>query len=175
MPVLASEDGYLYRNNSALPRAFLVDSVKIIKDKNAIFNILKDSSFNPGEYAILEKPIDGTLGPLRTSTAEITEHTPHEIKIKVKADSRCLLVISEIYYPAGWHATIDGDPAEIYKTNYVLRSLIVPKGKHEVVLTFNPSSFTIGHMVSQIASSLIIIILVIGASLRIRTTKMNKP
>tara|TARA_B100000029_G_scaffold198492_1_gene196600 strand:- start:31619 stop:34066 length:2448 start_codon:yes stop_codon:yes gene_type:complete len=175
MPVLASEDGYLYRNNSALPRAFLVDSVKIINDKNAIFNILKDPSFNPGEYAILEKPIDGTLGPLRTSTAEITEHTPHEIKIKVKADSRCLLVISEIYYPAGWHATIDGDPAEIYKTNYVLRSLIVPKGKHEVVLTFNPSSFTIGHMVSQIASSLIIIILVVGASLRIRTTKMSKP
>ncbi|NIT58138.1 MAG: YfhO family protein, partial [Aliifodinibius sp.] len=44
------------------------------------------------------------------------------------------------YYPAGWEATIDGKPAEIHKTNFVLRGLEVPAGEHTVQLIFEPTS-----------------------------------
>ena len=168
IPVAESGVGYLYRNEAALPRAFLVDSVRVISEKNAIFEVLRDPGFSPGEYAILEKPLEEQLGPLNDSSVEITLHTPHRIEVAVDADAPCLLVLSEIYYPPGWSATIDGESAEIHKTNYVLRSLVVPEGRHDVVMTFDPSSFTIGHLVSRIASSLVLVGLIGAGAFRIR-------
>ncbi len=168
IPVAESGDGYLYRNEAALPRAFLVDSTQVIMDKHAIFEAMKDPGFSPGEYAILEKPLEKQLGPLNDSSVEITMHTPHRIEVAVDADAPCLLVLSEIYYPPGWSATIDGESAEIHKTNYVLRSLVMPEGRHDVVMTFDPSSFTLGYLVSRIASSLVLVGLIGAGAFRIR-------
>ena len=168
IPVAESGDDYLYRNEAALPRAFLVDSTQVIMDKHAIFEAMKDPGFSPGEYAILEKPLEKELGPLNDSSVEITMHTPHRIEVAVDADAPCLLVLSEIYYPPGWSATIDGESAEIHKTNYVLRSLVMPEGRHDVVMTFDPSSFTLGYLVSRIASSLVLVGLIGAGAFRIR-------
>jgi len=173
-PVVESEGGYLYRNEAALPRAFLVDSVRVIAEKDAIFEALRDPGFRPGEYAILEKPVEERLGPMGNSSVEITLHTPHRIEMAVDAAAPCLLVLSEIYYPTGWQATIDGQPAEILKTNYVLRSVSVPEGRHEVVMTFQPSSFTAGHLVSRIASTLVLAGLIAAGAMRIRKYLKNR-
>ena len=167
-PVVETEGGYLYRNDAALPRAYLVDSVRVIAEKDAIFEALKDPGFSPGDYAILEKPVGAQFGPMGDSSVEVTLHTPHRIEMAVEADSPCLLVLSEIYYPAGWSATIDGEPAEIYKTNYVLRSVVVPEGRHDVVMTFAPSSFSTGLLVSRIASTLVLAGLIAAGAMRIR-------
>ena len=167
-PVVESDSGFLYRNDAALPRAFLVDSVRVVMDKNAIFEALKDPGFSPGEYAILEKPVTKRLGPLGHSSVEITLHSPHRIEMEVDAAAPCLLVLSEIYYPAGWSAEIDGDPTEILKTNYVLRSVVVPEGRHEVVMTFKPRSFSTGLLVSRTASSMVLVGLIGAGAFRIR-------
>lgn len=173
-PVVESEGGYLYRNESALPRAFLVDSVRVITEKDAIFEAMRDPGFRPGEYAILEKPVAERLGPLGDSSVEITLHTPHRIEMSVDAAAPCLLVLSEIYYPAGWRAEIEGSPAEIHKTNYVLRSVVVPEGRHEVVMTFEPLSFTAGHLLSRIASTLVLAGLIAAGAMRIRKRLKNR-
>ncbi len=167
-PVAESDGGYLYRNDAALPRAFLVDSVQVVAGKDAVFEALNEPGFEPGEYAILEQPVREALGPLGESSVEITAHTPHRIEVAVEADAPGLLVLSEIYYPAGWSATIDGEPAEIYKTNYVLRSVAVPAGRHEVVMTFAPSSFATGLLVSRIAGTLVLAGLIAAGAMRIR-------
>ena len=167
-PVAESDGGYLYRNDAALPRAFLVDSVRVAAGNDAVFEALNEPGFEPGEYAILEKPVREELGPLGDSSVEITAHTPHRIEVAVEADAPGLLVLSEIYYPAGWSAAIDGEPAEIYKTNYVLRSVAVPAGRHEVVMTFAPSSFATGLLVSRIASTLVLAGLIAAGAMRIR-------
>ena len=169
-PVVESVGGYLYRNETALPRAFLVDSVRVITEKDAIFEAIRDPGFRPGEYAILEKPVAERLGPLGNSTVEITLHTPHRIEMAVDAAAPCLLVLSEIYYPAGWQATMDGQPAEILKTNYVLRSVTVPEGQHEVVMKFQPASFTAGHLVSRIASALVLAGLIAAGAMQVRNS-----
>ncbi len=174
-PVVESNGEHLYRNETALPRAFLVDSVRVMTDKTAIFDALSDPDFDPGVYAIMEKPIEDPLGPLGDSSVEITLHTPHRIEMEVKAAAPCLLVLSEVYYPAGWSATIDGDPAEIYKTNYVLRSVVVTDGRHDVAMTFEPTSFTIGHLVSRIASTLVLVGLVGAGAMRIRKRMTSRP
>ena len=173
-PVVESDGGYLYRNETALPRAFLVDSVRTIAEKDAIFEAMREPGFRPGEYAILEKPVEARLGPLGNSSVEITLHTPHRIELAVEAAAPCLLVLSEVYYPPGWRATISGDPAEIYKTNYVLRSVLVPEGRHEVVMTFEPMSFAAGHMVSRFASALVLAGLIAAGALRIRKRMKNQ-
>lgn len=173
-PVVESDAGYLYRNDAALPRAFLVDSVQVITEMDAIFEALGDPGFRPGEYAILEKPVAERLGPLGDSSVEITLHTPHRIEMAVDADAPCLLVLSEIYYPAGWQAAMDGQPAEIHQTNYMLRSVVVPEGRHEVVLTFQPSSFTAGHLVSRIASALVLAGLIAAGAVRIRNNMKRR-
>ncbi|MXY50252.1 MAG: YfhO family protein [Gemmatimonadetes bacterium] len=172
--LVESEGSYLYRNETALPRAFLVDSVRVIAEKDAIFEAMRDPGFRPGEYAILENAVGDQLGPLGNSSVEITLHTPHRIEMTVDAAARCLLVLSEIYYPAGWRATMDGHPAEILQTNYVLRSVAVPEGRHEVVMTFEPASFTAGHLVSRIASALVLAGLIAAGAMRIRKNLKNR-
>ena len=167
-PIIESDTGYLYQNAGVLPRAYLVDSLKIITDKQAIFDEMQSPLFNPAKYAIVEKYIDRQLGPIDSSTVQITNYTPHRIDIMVDAAAPGLLVLSEIYYPAGWEAIIDGEPAEIYKTNYVLRSIVVPAGRHDVTLEFKPASFTFGHTISRISSLVILVILIGAGACRIR-------
>jgi hypothetical protein len=68
-------------------------------------------------------------------------------------------VFSEIYYPKGWNAYIDGEKVDHYKTNYVLRGLVVPAGKHEIKFIFEPDSFKTGNRISYASSALILLIL----------------
>ena len=53
-----------------------------------------------------------------------------------------LLVVNEIYYPAGWNAYIDGEQAPIHRADYLLRAVPVPAGAHELVMRFEPATYT---------------------------------
>jgi uncharacterized membrane protein YfhO len=74
-----------------------------------------------------------------------------------------LLVLSEIYYPAGWNAMIDGAETEIYRTNSILRSVVVPAGDHEVVFSFDPPIYHLGYSVSNGAWALTGLLILVGA------------
>ena len=66
-----------------------------------------------------------------------------------------MVVFSEIYYPAGWVATIDGKEAEILRANYAFRALEVPAGEHEIVFRFDPKSYKTGANISRVTSALL--------------------
>jgi uncharacterized membrane protein YfhO len=87
-------------------------------------------------------------------------------------------VLSEIYYPAGWKAFIDGSETEIYKTNYVLRSVIVPEGKHKVEYRFEPRMYDLGYTITKIGWGVCGVILIVGIiqipGLRSRLKKTEK-
>jgi uncharacterized membrane protein YfhO len=70
-------------------------------------------------------------------------------------------VFSEIYFPWGWEATIDGKPAEIGRVNYVLRAMAIPAGTHEITMTFDPASV---HTTVTIATVAIIMIYLLAVA-----------
>lgn len=82
----------------------------------------------------------------------------------MNATGNNLLVLNEIYYPAGWKAYIDGKETEIYKTNYFQRSIVVPSGKHKVELKFYPDTYYTGKKISIAANVLVTLLLIGGAA-----------
>jgi len=104
------------------------------------------------------------FGPVEAGSGDITHisYAPNELKYKAEMSKGGLVVFSEIYYPKGWKATIDGQEAEILRTNYLLRGLVVPTGSHEIVFTFEPSSYTATKVPMIIFQYLIVLSLIGG-------------
>ncbi|HMV09143.1 MAG TPA: YfhO family protein [Cyclobacteriaceae bacterium] len=95
------------------------------------------------------------------STASIinVEHTPRYLKYESQSQVNGLGVFSEIYYPDGWIATIDGNEAPILRVNYVLRALEIPAGKHTIEFKFEPRAYTVGNKVTAACSWLMLLVL----------------
>jgi len=96
---------------------------------------------------------------------EMTAYAPNELKYKANSSTGGLAVFSEIHYPKGWQARIDGADVEHIRVNYLLRGLKIPAGEHEVSFHFMPASFQMGSMISLIGS-LLVILLGMGALLQ---------
>jgi uncharacterized membrane protein YfhO len=80
-------------------------------------------------------------------SANVIDYTPGHISIQTDAQRPALLVVAEGYYP-GWHATLDGQPVEILRANYISQGVVVPAGKHTVELKYEPDSFRNGAILS---------------------------
>jgi hypothetical protein len=168
-PVFKSQEAQLlvYENPSVLPRAFLVSRTETASQMD-ILQHLKKGDFAPLELAYLEKPLPQAID---TIAGDMMEHinrvrsiaySNETIKLEVDATGNNLLFISDVYYPAGWKAYIDGKETEIFKTNYAFRSMIVPKGKHNVEMRFTSERFALGKNLSLASNVLVIALLGVG-------------
>jgi uncharacterized membrane protein YfhO len=95
------------------------------------------------------------------SVVTITAYEPNRLTYDVNSGKGGVLVFSEIYYP-GWTATVDGEPAELGRVDYVLRAMNVKPGRHEVVLSFFPKSVSTTETIAYI-SYVILFLVIIGA------------
>jgi hypothetical protein len=96
------------------------------------------------------------------SLITLLEHKPNYLKYESQSSVDGLAVFSEIYYPKGWKATIDGKEAEILRANYILRALTVPAGKHTIEFHFQPDAYVIGNKVT-LACSWLMLLVVLGS------------
>ena len=94
-----------------------------------------------------------------TATVELTSYEANRLAYKVKSQKGGVVVLSEIYYP-GWTCTIDGEPTDIARANYVLRAIKVPAGEHEVIMTFDPQTVHITEAIAYTALALLALMLV---------------
>jgi len=174
---VAYEDasGVVYENTRVMPKAWMVADVDRMMNRDMAIAKLNDFSFNPEKYALVET--DTILPELTndsTATITVNNYSARLIDLSVSRSSgNGLLVLSEMYYPVGWTATINGEPAEIIKTNYVLRGILVPQGDHQVTLRFEPSSHRTGTTLAYTGHALLLLLL--GAALlpRFRTKKTD--
>ena len=152
-----------YRNPGALPRAFFASEAYVASGDAEVFRVLNSPLFNPARTAVLYKQLPGQITPVDSTRApHILSYKSREIRISTDASAPALLVLSEVYYPAGWKAFVDGAETEIYRTNYVLRSVLVPAGTHEVVFSFDPPLYRTGWVVTNAAWGLVVLCVAVG-------------
>lgn len=139
-------------NTKYLPRIYPVHNVIIENSKDSIFNILNHPNFNPRESVILEETPPSSLSPLplssSTSVATVSDYTGSKIIVEADMAENGFLVFSDKYYP-GWKAYIDSKKTKIYKANYIMRAVYLPKGAHKVEFIFDPWPYKVGLWVSS--------------------------
>lgn len=94
-------------------------------------------------------------------TVFMTHYAPNELKYKYDLSADRAVVFSEIFYPKGWHASLDsGENVDIFRADWILRGVILPAGKGELTMRFDPQSYKTGENLSR-ASSILLIILIL--------------
>jgi Bacterial membrane protein YfhO len=151
------------QNPDALGAAWLVKSIKIVNNADEEMKAL--DTFNPRDTAIADKSEQSKTGPApqydSAASISLVKNLNDKITYSFNAATNQFAVFSEIYYPSGWKALIDGKETPIVKVNYALRGLPVPAGKHTIEFLFEPASYKQGNIISLIIG-LVSILLLIG-------------
>jgi uncharacterized membrane protein YfhO len=153
--VYSKNDHVVMENTNVLPKAFFVDSVVMASTPQQAIDQVNSASFKPGQWAVVESDHKPATQPDSSAQVKVNSYEANEITITTNRKSSGFMVLSEIYYPAGWKATIDGKPADIYKTDFVLRGIEVPGGNHHIKFTFKPASAHTGSILSWLGHGLL--------------------
>lgn len=142
----------VYRNDRALPRAYLIGETEVVADAAAVDRLLAPE-FDARRFAVLDAPLPATVrietGP--RGSVEWSEHETNRQVLRVRVDRPALLMLIENYYPA-WKAEVDGRAAPVLRANYVFRAVPIPPGEHRVTLRYESpllraSALTSGSMI----------------------------
>ncbi|MFL6211179.1 MAG: hypothetical protein ACJ74W_20185 [Pyrinomonadaceae bacterium] len=154
--VAAEMDGVLIlRNLRACPRAWLVAEGEAVDGEEALRRISGASprAFDPRRTALLEVSPDelpqlsGAAATWERMMAHVSAYEPSHLVIDTDALAPTVLVVSEIFYP-GWAATVDGQPARILLTDYLLRGVALPPGRHRVEMRYTAPAARGGAIIS---------------------------
>ena len=149
-------------NTNANGPAWFVSDVNIVKDANQEIlasgsKALLDSKKQAVVHQEFKAQLNG-LGQDSTSSIKLLHYDPSELRYASNSKAKQLAVFSEIYYPAGWNCYIDGKkPVANLRVNYLLRGVVVPAGKHEIVWKFEPISVQTGNTMATLGSSLLLL------------------
>ena len=151
-------------NQNALGNAWFVETPIIVDNANEELSGV--NRIKPARQAVIDKnfkdQIIKTDYPISAGDKiELESYKPNELVYKSTAQGEKLAVFSEIFYPAGWKSYIDGKESKYFRTDYVLRGMIVPAGDHEIKFIFKPNSYIVGNKIS-LASSVVFILLLAG-------------
>ncbi len=161
-PLWNREGWQAYENFKALPRAFFVDDYLMEKDPQKILDLMFDRKIDLRKTVILEETLPEISltqkdpGLALSSEVIIEAYKSSFIQLQVETDKDKILFLSDNYYP-GWKAKIDNLETKIYRADFTFRGIVVPKGKHTVVFSFEPFSFKIGAIISGSAIFLLLL------------------
>lgn len=152
-------------NKYALGHGWFVDNIKFVPTADDEVAALK--TLAPSETAIVNQKYSDLVEGFNfrkdpSASIKLLEYRANYLKYEAQTQTDQLAVFSEIYYPKGWDAYIDGEKTGHLNANYILRAIPVPAGKHTIEFRFHPKSYFTGNKVS-FASSLLLLLLLIGA------------
>ncbi len=151
------------QNPYAYGNAWFVDKVDYVDNANE--EIDRVGKLDLRHEAVADKKFQEQMGQSKTqdqtSVVKITSYQPNQLEYQVSSGKGGIIVFSEIYYP-GWTATVDGQPTDIGRVNYILRAINVKPGHHKIVLKFFPKTVTETETISYIAYGVLFLVLVFG-------------
>lgn len=159
-------------NPTACGNVWFVQNVKQVENADKEIVALKD--FDPKMTAVVDKRFAADLKAFTfdsTASIALKKYSPNELQYESNASKEQLAVFSEIYYEAGWNAYVDGQKVPHFRTDYILRGMMVPAGKHTIDFKFEPESVKIGENVSLAGS--IMLLLLVGATVAMGVRKKD--
>ena len=137
----------LYVNPDALGNAWAVDSLLVLDNPDELLNKLKDTDISKIALG-LKNSIPNDLPKIFDSKDLIeikkVKNSSSHLTYNYNALSDQLIVFSEIYYPSGWEVFVDGEKSNFFDVNYLLRGMVIPKGKHKIEFYFSPKIVNTG-------------------------------
>lgn len=162
------------QNPYAYGNAWFVDRIDYVDNANQELDALGTSDLR--HTAIADKQFESVLGQAApqdsTTTAELTSYAPNELKYEVSSRKGGVLVFSEIFYP-GWEATVDGEPVELGRVNYVLRALHLSPGQHQIVLSFFPKTIATTERLAYAALAVLGLLVIMFMIVELRNRKKS--
>ena len=155
-------------NTTAMGNAWFVTDIQWVANANEELDAL--GQVNLRKTAVVAKADFDFLKAGGEGTVKLTAYEANEAKYEIESDKGGLVVFSEVYYP-GWTATIDGQPAEVGRADYVLRAINVPAGHHEVVFKFDPQSIHTTETIAYVALGVLILLVVTAIVLNLKKKK----
>lgn len=152
------DDNHAEQNPYALGNAWFVDGIDFVATPREEIDALDDIEVE--HHAVSDKKFESVLGGEIPAIAEgdtiyETTYAPNRLTYKSVSANGGVAVFSEIYFPWGWEAKIDGTPVEIGRVNYILRAVKVPAGTYDIEFTFYPKSVTVTETMAYIAMIII--------------------
>ena len=149
------QNPYVYGN------AWLVDKLSYVSNANEEMDAV--GKIDLRHEAVADARFKEQLGEAvvqdTASTVQITGYEPNRLNYEVNSGKGGVLVFSEIYYP-GWTATVDGEPVELGRVNYILRAMNIKPGKHQVELAFFPKTVKTTETIAYVAYVLLLLLMI---------------
>ena len=124
----------IYENKSAMPRAFFVENVTVVNNKEEAIKMMYDAGFDLQKSAVVEKQDvvkDELAGAFSVGKVNAIFYAENKIKLDISVKDAGFLILTDSYYPT-WHVFVDGKERKLYRVDYVFRGVIVPSGNHIV-------------------------------------------
>lgn len=174
--ITGNPDKPVVLNTGAMGNAWLVDSIVWVDGARNEMDALDVATNDLRHSAIADLAFRDAL-PQQISVApgdsvRLTSYSPNRLEYEVSTTNGGVAVFSEVYYPWGWKATIDGNPASIARVNYILRALAVPAGTHRIELSFDPDSVATTSSVAYACVTLIYLLLAAAAFIAFRNWRL---
>lgn len=153
-------------NKAALGNAWFVNNIQW--EPNADSEMLAMNNFDPKTTAVINQSFKNELNNFSTNTdsatanIQLTGYSLNDMKYESDNNKPGFAVFSEIYYPAGWKAYIDGKESPIIRVDYAFRGLMIPAGKHNIEFKFHPKTYFLGQEISGISSVILILLVIAG-------------
>ena len=149
-------------NTYAFGNAWPVQTVKMVNNADEAIAALGKVDLRA--TAVVDKQFFALLPqkqfPLDASAqVKLLHYAPNDLKYHFRSKAKQLVVFSEIYYPKGWEAFVDGKRVPYFRADYLLRAMVVPAGQHTIEFKFEPKVWFIGEKISLISSVLLLLLI----------------
>lgn len=161
-----AEEGGLksFMNPETLGNAWFVENLFKTSSPDSTYQQLATLNFSSAAVSESDALQNLPNTFLRDSLASIKliQHEPEHLRYESNSNQDGFAVFSEMYYPFGWKATIDGVEQPHFNVNYILRGMTIPKGKHLIEFTFDPSVVNFGGKIQLISFLVLMGLIILG-------------
>jgi hypothetical protein len=128
----------LFEFTGALPRAKLYSNWQVNTNDTANLQTLADVNFDPAKTVLVSTPqknLPDVATNENSGTVEFKSYTPKHIVFTANAATPSVLLLND-RYDAGWRVTVDGQPAQMLRCNFIMRGVYLASGNHTVEFNF---------------------------------------